>query len=213
MVREDEPIEIPSEGQPGLTRTCKAIRAETVKMYYASNIFALSPATPDRALKKLEQWLARIGIENCKFLQKVVITLNKDTGLLVDHLEENRDPWVSLVAVMKATGCMPHLQLELRLHENMRPPPAVLESMSGLFSDFENDAIRELVEIRRAMAHTRLTSYLQVLQWRERNPDTFHQWESSEIPEFVTTVRQSTNERDCTYNWNKRGHAAPSGGL
>jgi hypothetical protein len=55
-------VEIITETQPALLRTCRQIRSEGLAMYYHHNIFKFTTTTADAtALLPIVKWMKRIG--------------------------------------------------------------------------------------------------------------------------------------------------------
>lgn len=181
VVTGSDKIDIAAEQQPGLARACTETRSECLQMYYASNLFAFAPVTEGQgSLEQLEKWLSRIGPKNCESLRKLLVTLNKDSGVLIDELGMASDTWTALYTHMHTTGCTLQLHLTAELNEDLRPDKRAFEELIRLAGS--EKAAADFIAKARRLTKLALCGYLCLLKRECFDRTALQEWVSTACP-------------------------------
>lgn len=150
--------------QPGLTRTCRELRVESVSMYYFRNSFLYTTKSQDgdKGLDRLISWFMHIGPQNCAELRHVCVTIGLECDLMIRDPKTSMDPWCSLVSRVNDFGCVKNVLIDAELSEQWSLPEKWVRMMgqtNGRSDDWSRTVIRTGVK-------NSLQFYLSTLSFR-----------------------------------------------
>ncbi|KAK5715099.1 hypothetical protein LTR15_010515 [Elasticomyces elasticus] len=116
----EDSIDIRTETQPAIARTCRQIREECIQIYYGQSKFEFVTASAqDDTLDDIAHWLERIGPEHCRVLSTIKIKTGVPNGLMLDDEDttHQKTPWARMPLRMKELGITEGLAVDVELQQ------------------------------------------------------------------------------------------------
>ncbi|KAK5701152.1 hypothetical protein LTR17_022840 [Elasticomyces elasticus] len=130
VLRSVESIDMRTESQPGLAKTCRQIREECIQIYYGQSKFEFVTASAqDDALDGITQWLERIGSDHCRALRTIKIKTGVPNGLMLNDTTNSETPWKIMVERAQKVGVTKAIRIEVELY-----PEPLKASMAQLMA-------------------------------------------------------------------------------
>ncbi|KAK4956837.1 hypothetical protein LTR10_006365 [Elasticomyces elasticus] len=121
----EDTIDIRTESQPALAKTCRQIREECIQIYYSRSKFEFVTASArDDALDGIANWLGRIGSDHCRALRTIKVKTGVPNGLMLDNQDSShqKTPWAKMVRRMKELGVTAGLAIDVELQQEPFKP-------------------------------------------------------------------------------------------
>ncbi|KAK4902799.1 hypothetical protein LTR27_000738 [Elasticomyces elasticus] len=113
----EDSIDMRTESQPGLAKTCRQIRKECIQIYYGQSKFGfVTASTQDDALEGITQWLERIGSDHCRTLRTIKIKIGVPNGLMLNDSTNPETPWKIMIERMKKLDVTNAIKIEVELY-------------------------------------------------------------------------------------------------
>ncbi|KAK5680346.1 hypothetical protein LTS10_007273 [Elasticomyces elasticus] len=112
----DDFIDIRTELQPALAKTCRQIREECIQIYYGRSRFEFVTANAqDDALDGITHWLERIGSNHCRTLRTIKIKTGVPNGLMLNDSTNPETPWKVMVERLEKLGVTEAINISVEL--------------------------------------------------------------------------------------------------